>query len=135
MILKTYARILTTDADRSVEVFQRLHGGNPHLRIKFREWEIVAIGDVYLVAGTEEALRPIRNVLGPLVVDNLEQTQAALVQSGARIVLPIDEGPTGPFLHARHPDGSIVEYTQWRPYLVEKWITMPHGRGVLSSQV
>jgi hypothetical protein len=133
MILKTYARVFTNDAEQSLALFQRLHGGKPHLRLKFHGWDLIAIGDILIVGGTDEALAPIRDSHGPFVVDNLNETQKILEQCGARIIQAAATGPTGRFLYARHPDGLIVEYAEWTPDLVEKWIKTPQREGKLSS--
>ncbi|HEX7324724.1 MAG TPA: hypothetical protein VF292_05160 [Rhodanobacteraceae bacterium] len=86
MILKTYTRILTTDLQRTVETLKAVHGVQPHLTIPFESWTIVAIGDVLIVGGTEEALAPIRGSLGPWIVENVDDTKATLVKLGATVV-------------------------------------------------
>jgi predicted enzyme related to lactoylglutathione lyase len=122
MILKTYARVFTNDLAVSLPVFRQLIGREPDMHFTFGEWEIVAIGDLLLVAGTDEALAPIRNSYGPLVVDNLEATQQQLVQAGAVITQAISASPTGTMLYARHPDGTHMEYVQWKPEYVRQII-------------
>ena len=120
MIIKTYARVFTHDLAACLPLFQELVGREPDIRFTFGEWEIVAIGDLLLIAGTEAALAPIRNSYGPLVVDNLEATQLLLEQAGAVITQPISMTPTGTMLYARHPDGTSMEYVQWTPELVQQ---------------
>ena len=51
MILKTYARVFTNDADEALATFQALHGREPHLRFRFGEWDLIGIGDTFIVAG------------------------------------------------------------------------------------
>jgi hypothetical protein len=60
MILKTYARILTQDLASSLALFEQLIGREPDIWVTFNDWEIVAIGDILLVGGTQESLAPIR---------------------------------------------------------------------------
>ncbi|WP_375419263.1 VOC family protein [uncultured Hymenobacter sp.] len=122
MILKTYARVFTNDLAASLPLFQQLIGREPDVRFTYGEWEIVGIGDILLVAGTDEALAPIRGSYGPLIVDDLAATQLQLEQAGAVIVQPAAVGPTGTLLYARHPDGSTVEYLQFTPELVKQII-------------
>jgi len=95
----------------------------------------VAIGDILVVAGTTEALAPIRASTGPWVVDDLDETQRALFAGGATITLDPQDSATGRFFYARHPDGIEVEYVQWTPELVETLIEAPRREGVLSSQI
>ena len=122
MILKTYARVFTTDLAVSLPLFQQLVGREPDIRFTLGEWEIVALGDLLLVGGTTEALAPIRNSYGPLVVDDLNTTQQQLIQAGAVITQPISTTPMGTMLYAQHPDGTVMEYVQWTPDLVKQII-------------
>lgn len=135
MILKTYTRIFTTDPEATVGLLQKLHAGEPHLRFTFDAWALIGIGDVLVVGGTDEALAPIRGSLGPWIVTDIEEARRVLVEGGAEIVREIEAVPTGRMLYARHPDGSVVEYVQWTPELVEKLIEVPRRAGKLSSQL
>lgn len=135
MILKTYTRLFTTDLEKSLRVLRELHAGEPHLRFRFDPWELVGIGDVLVVAGTEEALAPIRSSLGPWVVADLDETRRSLVEAGAEITREIAPVPTGRMMYARHPDGAVVEYVQWTPELIEQIIEAPRRAGKLASEV
>lgn len=135
MILKTYMRLFTNDADRTLVLLRKLHGGQPHMRMTMGEWELIAIGDILLVAGSEQSLAPIRNSQGPVVVDDLDAAKAALEGEGATISKPIAESPTGRYLYAIHGDGSIVEYAEWRPELVERWYNAPRNSQTPSAQM
>jgi predicted enzyme related to lactoylglutathione lyase len=122
MILKTYARIFTQDVSASLVLLEQLIGRGPDMRFTTGDWELAAIGDILLVGGTEEALAPIRNSYGPLIVDDLAQTQALLEQAGAVITYPFTRTPNGAMLYARHPDGNVVEYVEWLPEIVKRII-------------
>jgi len=122
MILKTYARVFTHDMAVTLPLFEQLVGCPPDIRFTFGEWEIVALGDFLLVAGTEAALAPIRDSYGPVVVDDLAATLYLLEQAGAVITTAPVEVPTGTMLYARHPGGPHVEYVQWKPELVKRII-------------
>jgi predicted enzyme related to lactoylglutathione lyase len=122
MILKTYARVFTQDLPSALALFEQLIGREPDIRFTFNDWEIVAIGDILLVGGTEESLAPIRGSQGPLIVTDLGETQRLLEQAGAIITQPPVPTPTGMMLYARHPDGNSVEYVQWLSELVARII-------------
>lgn len=122
MILKTYARIFTNNMAHTLPIFQQLIGREPDIQFIYGDWEIVAIGDILLVAGDEETLAPIRNSHGPIIVDNLAQTQVLLQKEGAIITHPPTSTPTGTMLYARHPDGTSIEYVEWTPELVARII-------------
>ena len=119
MILKTYARIFTTDMDKSLEFLQGLVGVIPDYRFTMKEvgLEIAGIADFCVVAGHQEKLLPVRASQGPLIVDDLDQTKAVLVAHGALIAKPDAESDTGRYFYAVHPDGSEIEYVEWKPEL------------------
>jgi uncharacterized glyoxalase superfamily protein PhnB len=135
MILKTYARMFSADCDATLAMLERLHGRVPHIRFRFGEWELAGIGDMLVVAGTEEALAPIRDTQGPVIVRDIEAVQAELLAGGATITQPLVDAPTGRMLYARHPDGLHVEYVQWTDDLVERFIRAPQREGGLSSEL
>ena len=119
MILKTYARIFTTDMDKSLEFLQALVGVVPDYRFTMKEigLEIAGIADFCVVAGHPEKLLAVRASQGPLIVDDLNQTKALLMAHGATIAKPDAESETGRYFYAVHPDGSEIEYVEWKPEL------------------
>lgn len=125
MILKTYLRVFTENVEQSLALLQQLVGREVDMRFKMPAdgLEIVAIGDFCLVGGAAEVLAPIRACQGPLIVDDLTATTAALLAGGAEITKPEAQSPSGRYLYARHPDGTLVEYVQWKPELVQQFIT------------
>ena len=135
MILKTYARVFTNDLEKTLAMFQSLSGTQPHLRLQFGEWSLAGIGDTFIVAGTDEALAPIRDSHGPFIVDDLDEVQRRIEAAGGHVTQPISAVPTGRMLYAKHADGLHVEYVEWRPDLVEQWIRAPQRQGKLSSQL
>lgn len=135
MILKTYARMFSADCDATLAMLERLHGRKSHLRFRFGEWELAGIGDMLIIAGTEEALAPIRDTQGPVIVHDIEAVQAELLAGGATITQPPIDVPTGRMLYARHADGMHVEYVQWTDDLVERLIRAPQREGRLSSEL
>lgn len=134
MILKTYTRFLTTDLEGTLRLLRKLHAGEPHLRFRFDPWELVGIGDILVVAGTEEALAPIRGSFGPWIVTDIDEVRRSLVQAGAQIIREIAPVATGRMMYARHPDGAVVEYVEWTAELVEQVIEAPRRAGRLASE-
>jgi len=116
MILKTYTRIITSDLDASLKPLKLLVGRDPDLRIPLPDIgvELVAIGDFFIIAGAADAIASFHNVLGPVIVDDLEATQTLLEQGGAEITAPSREVSTGRLMFSRHPDGTVIEWLEWR---------------------
>ncbi|GIF16276.1 VOC family protein [Actinoplanes teichomyceticus] len=123
MILKTYARVFVASLDQSLPLLEKLVGRPADLRFPFDQVEIAAVGDFLVIAGDQQALDPLREAVGPVIVDDLEKTIRELIDAGATIDQPVSPSVTGSFAYLRHPDGSLVEYVQWRPELVTRIIT------------
>lgn len=122
-ILKTYARMFVRNLDESLPLLEQLVGKPADLRFPFGSIEIAAVGDLLVLAGPPEETQQFRNGVGPLIVADMDETEAFLRQRGAVITQPRVVVPTGVNLYARHPDGAEVEYVQWVPELVERIIT------------
>jgi hypothetical protein len=135
MVLKTYTRMFTTDIEKTLRTLKAVHGTDPHLTFPFGDWTLVAIGDVLVVGGTEETLAPIRGSFGPWIVPDIEATRGKLLQLGGEIEREIEEVPTGRMMYARHSDGTLVEYVEWAPELVERHILSPLRSGKTGSQI
>jgi hypothetical protein len=119
MILKTYARIFTGDMDLSLGFLEQLAGRKPDYRFKLPEMgiEVSGLADFCVVAGSEEKLYPLRALQGPLIVDDLAAAEKFLVGIGAVVTKPNLPTVTGRNLFAHHPDGSMMEYVEWKPEL------------------
>lgn len=120
MILKTYSRIFTENLDASLAVLQPFVGRKPELRVRFKDMEVSTLGEFCFLAGPAESIKPFLGAVGPVIVDDLEATQAALEKDGAQITQPITPGPTGRNLFSRSPDGVVIEWVQWKPEIWEQ---------------
>ena len=127
--------MFTSDAHKTLQTFKALHGGEHHLEFQFKDWTLIGIGDLFIVGGTEESLTPIRDSHGPIIVDDLDEALRVLEKLGAKITVPLFTSPTGRGLYARHADGTHVEYVEWTPELVERFVWSPHRAGKVSSQL
>jgi len=135
MILKTYTRMFTTDLEATVTTLKAVHGTEPHLRLHYHPLTLVGIGDVLVIGGTEEALAPIRGTFGPWIVEDIDEAKSQLLANGASVVRDIHDIPTGRMMYIKHVDGSVVEYVQWLPELVEQHIFGPLRAGTPSPQI
>jgi hypothetical protein len=123
MILNFYARLFISDTNKSLKLLQAILGREPDYRFTMGDLEITGIGDICLVCGTDHALAPYRDSKGPFIVDNLGATREELIELGATITRDQFQAKTGSVFFARHPDGTEVEYVQWKPDLVERLIS------------
>ena len=135
MILKTYTRLFTTDIDSTVATLKAVHGTEPHLRLEYAPLTLVGIGDVLVIGGTDVALEPIRGSFGPWIVEDIDDARRELLAHGASVMRDIRDIPTGRMMYMKHADGSVVEYVQWAPELVEQHILAPLRAGTPASQI
>ncbi|WP_034092047.1 hypothetical protein [Streptacidiphilus albus] len=119
-VLKTYARLWSTDLDQALPPLVELVGAECDLRFTFASVEIAAVGDFLVIAGTEQAAAELPRATATVIVSDLAQTQALLRTHGAEITFGPAEGPTGSYLFARHIDGAEAEYVQWKPELRDR---------------
>ena len=135
MILKTYTRVLTTDIEATVATLKAVHGTEPHFRFDYDPLTLVGIGDVLAIGGTDAALEPIRGSFGPWIVDDIEATKGMLLANGASVLQDVKDITNGRMMYMRHADGSVVEYVEWTPELVERHIFAPLRAGTPASQI
>ncbi|MPN53990.1 hypothetical protein SDC9_201659 [bioreactor metagenome] len=74
--------------------------------------ELAQIGDILLIAGSEEALKPFRITQATFLVDSLDEFRAFLEERGAEIIRRPAKVPTGWNMTVKHPDGSVIEYVE-----------------------
>lgn len=135
MILKTYTRLFTTDLESTVATLKAVHGTQPHLRLEYDPLTLVGIGDVLVIGATDTALESIRGTYGPWIVDDIDDAKSKLLASGASVVRDIRDIANGRMMYMKHADGSVVEYVQWAPELVEQYVFAPLRAGTPASQI
>lgn len=74
--------------------------------------ELVQIGNILIIAGSNEALKPFRSTQATFLVDSLDEFKAYLEEKGADILRGPNKVPTGRNMTVKHPDDSIIEYVE-----------------------
>ena len=120
MILKTYARVVTGDMEATLTALRTLTSKDVDLRFTAGDIEIAAIGNFCIIAAPPEKQGALREVVGPVVVDDLLRTRTDLLEIGASIVQDCFYAPTGTVLYARNNDGVIVEWLQFSAEYMQK---------------
>lgn len=110
----TRVYISPDDLEQSIAFYEQLFGEKSNLRFKYPEadLELAQISSVLLIAGSEAALAPFRQTIATFGVDSILEARDALLQNGATILDGPKVVPTGQNMHARHPDGTIMEYVE-----------------------
>jgi hypothetical protein len=69
------------------------------------------------------------------IVDDIEATKGMLLANGASVLQDVKDITNGRMMYMRHADGSVVEYVEWTPELVERHILAPLRAGTPASQI
>lgn len=115
-ILSVSARVYLAPEhmETGISFYERLLKQSCRIRFVFAKAgiEVAAVGSLLLVAGPEAALEPLRAIAMTIGVTSLDECRDVLLSEGAVISDGPQEVPTGLNMHARHPDGTLVEYVQ-----------------------
>ncbi|MGQ7932538.1 glyoxalase [Paraburkholderia sediminicola] len=98
--------------ESTIAFYEAIQGKTCERRISIAETgiEVAVIGGFILLAGSEQALKPIRDAQAVLMVDSLDGLVPWLQVKGATILHEPREAIGGRNLLVRHPDGLVAEY-------------------------
>lgn len=113
-ILKTLIRVYVDDLDSSLSFYENLQFTKAQSRFGYPEMklELATVGDVLLIAGSKEALKPFQHTNGTFLVDSVEEFKMFVEQRGGKTISGIKDVPTGRNMTVEHPDGAIIEYVE-----------------------
>lgn len=113
-ILKTLSRLYVTDLTAALEFYEKLLNMSAAMRFQIPQIsvELAQLGDILLIAGSEEALKPFRSTQATFLVDSLDEFRDFLEENGAEVIRGPAKVPTGRNMTVRHPDGSVIEYVE-----------------------
>ena len=113
-ILKLLSRIYVTDLDKHLDFYEALLDSKTELRFTMPQTglELAQIGNMLIIAGSEDSLKPFRETKVTVLVDSIDQFKAFLEKRGSKIVRGPSKVPTGINMTVQHPDGSIFEYVE-----------------------
>lgn len=113
-VLKTLSRLYVNDLNQALEFYEELLGTPVSRRLELPQigLELAQVGDILLVAGSDEALKTFRATQATFLVDSLDEFKAYLEEKGAELIRGPNKVPTGRNMTVRHPDGSVIEYVE-----------------------
>lgn len=112
-VLRTYARIWSTDLDASLALFEAVTGHQEQFRFAFGNVTVSLLDDVQITAGPQEEIDTFKQVTATLVVDDLDATLGAATTAGGVVTFGPEIGPIARYAMVLGPDGTHVEYSQW----------------------
>ena len=105
-----------TDHDQTVADFEVVLDlkHDQHLPIESLGLTVTTVGGFIVISGEKETLDGVRHVEAVVLVAYLDEMSSRLEAAGAEIVQGPTDVPVGRLLHARHRNGSVVEYVEHR---------------------
>ncbi len=116
-IVKSFYRIYLrkSEIEACKTFYMTLQGvERPHHEFHYEAFrlDIVAIGNVLLIAGDRADTERFEATKMTCLVDDLDAIRAFFNQSDIKIIDDIKSVPSGRNLRAMNPDGTVVEYVQ-----------------------
>lgn len=113
-ILQILSRLYVNDLNSALEFYEDLLGSPAAMRFEIPQigLGLAQIGDILLIAGSDQALKPFRSTQATFLVDFLCEFKAYLIKKGARILRGPDKVPTSRNITVKHSNGSVIEYVE-----------------------
>ena len=108
-------RVYVNDIEMAITFYENLLQTTCGIRFVYKEinLELAQIGNLLIIAGSDEALKPFRSTSMTLRVDSITEYKDFLLKNNARIIRDITPVPTGFNMTAQHEDSTIVEYVEF----------------------
>jgi len=115
-VLKVLSRLYVHNLNEVVNFYENIFDTKTSMRFSISQinLELAQVGDVLIIAGTEDALKPFIDTRATFLVDSVNDFRKYLNQNGAIIIREPKEVPTGINMTVKHADGSIIEYVEHR---------------------
>ncbi|WP_145945767.1 VOC family protein [Paenibacillus sp. Y412MC10] len=113
-VLQVYTRVYVNDMETSLIFYENLLSEVSTFRFKYEAagLELASVGDILILAGSNQALEPFRKTKATFKVDSIHKFYDLLKSSGCKIIRDLTRVPTGTNFTVQHPDGEIFEYVQ-----------------------
>ncbi|SBN51621.1 Hypothetical protein PFR_JS8_1089 [Propionibacterium freudenreichii] len=108
-VIRVLARIYVDDLAGSLPLYEQLTGQSSPHTFTFGATRLARVGDFLLIEGADAR---VRSHAATIAVRDVAEVVAAVTKAGGQLLEGPAEGPNGPRLVARHPDGNVVEYVQ-----------------------
>lgn len=106
-VVAVLARIYVDDLDAALPLYGALSDGDEPHAFTFRGMRLAMVGSFLLIEGADAEAR---SRAATILVRDVGAVAREVAGSGGELLEGPAEGPNGPRLVARHPDGSVLEY-------------------------
>ncbi|SDE13608.1 VOC family protein [Sporomusa acidovorans] len=107
-------RFYVHDVEQSIGFYEKVLNEKCNLRFKYPQanLEIAQVGNILLISGSDESLRPLKDTQATFIVDSIIEFKNFLLTNGATVINDVKKVPTGMNMTVKHKDGTKVEYVQ-----------------------
>ena len=113
-VFRTFARAYVSYLDPVLAPLSAVSGEPVGIRVTSPSGiQVATVGDVLVTAADAQLLEPLKATVATLIVDDLDECQTQLTQSGAQIIRGPQAVPVGRNLFAKLPGGVQIEYVEW----------------------
>ncbi len=114
-VIQTLVRFYVENLDSALFFYEKLLGIKACLRFQVpgAGIEQVQVGDILLIAGSDKALKPYKDIRATLLVDSIDDFKAFVQENGSKIISgPQSVSDGRNMMTVQHPDGTVVEYVE-----------------------
>lgn len=113
-IKQTLNRFYVADIEAAIDFYEKILNQECKLRFKYphEDLELAQIGNILILAGSNEVLKPFRDTKATFLVDSIIDFKNFLLNNGATVIRDLKTVPTGMNMTVKHLDGTIVEYVE-----------------------
>ncbi len=107
-------RFYVEDIEAAIAFYEKILDEKCDLRFKYPQenLELAQIGNILILAGSNEALKPFRDTKATFLVESVIEFKDFLLNNGATIIRDLKAVPTGMNMTVKHLDGTVVEYVE-----------------------
>ena len=113
-IKRILTRIYVNEINPAIDFYERLTNEKCANRFEYKPagLEIARINNLLIIAGSDDTLKPLKNIAATILVDSIIEYKDFLIKNGAAILQDIQQVPTGFNMTIKHKDGVAIEYVE-----------------------
>jgi hypothetical protein len=115
-IKRVLNRFYVHDVEQSIEFYEKVLNEKCNLRFRYPQanLEIAQVGNILIISGSDEDLKPLKDTQATFLVDSIIEFKDFLLNNGATVIKDLKEVSTGMNMTVKHLDGTIVEYVEYK---------------------
>jgi len=107
-------RFYVHDIEEAITFYEKILNEKCNKKFKYSQanLELANIGNILIISGSDEALKPFKDTQATFLVDSIIEFREFLLNNGATVIRDLKEVPSGMNMTVKHFDGTIIEYVE-----------------------